>query len=242
MGSAVSALIGVAKSLKIAAGILHDQYKQFNDLDNRFNKAPGLPRPNPTRSFWLEDPPYPELVDVQSKVLPAQADVVVIGSGITGVAVAHSLLGDKSELSSPSELPSPPPLVVVLEARQLCSGATGRNGGHIKASPHETINNLITHRGLPGDRAAALVRFQLAHLQHLVDLCNASDDGLADAAECREVETVDLFVDEGAFEEGKQMVALLYEWVPEFEMAVWTAKEAQEVRPCKKQLAFVPLG
>lgn len=51
--------------------------------------------------------------------LPEECDIAIIGAGMTGVATAYhvsKLTGDKS------------PSVVILEARQLCSGATGRNG------------------------------------------------------------------------------------------------------------------
>ncbi|OAA55771.1 FAD dependent oxidoreductase [Niveomyces insectorum RCEF 264] len=227
MGSFVSALVGSAKLVKIALGALYEQYLQFRELDARINQPPGLPRPSPTRSFWLEDPPYPELVDIQSAELPVQADVVIIGSGITGVAVAWSLLAEHAEKTEEKTSMSPPPRVVVLEARQLCSGATGRNGGHIKASPHETMAMLVHKFHVPAARAAALVRFQLAHLDHLLGLC-AAEPGLQAVAECREVETVDLFVDAARFREGQEGVALVKQWVPEFPMHIWTASEAQE--------------
>lgn len=51
--------------------------------------------------------------------LPTECDVAIIGAGMTGISTAYhisKLAGDK------------PPSVVILEARQLCSGATGRNG------------------------------------------------------------------------------------------------------------------
>jgi hypothetical protein len=51
--------------------------------------------------------------------LPTECDIAIIGAGMTGVSTAYhisKLAGDK------------PPSVVILEARQLCSGATGRNG------------------------------------------------------------------------------------------------------------------
>lgn len=51
--------------------------------------------------------------------LPTECDIAIIGAGMTGVSTAYhisKLAGDKT------------PSVVILEARQLCSGATGRNG------------------------------------------------------------------------------------------------------------------
>ncbi|KAK6904380.1 hypothetical protein I203_105192 [Kwoniella mangroviensis CBS 8507] len=57
-----------------------------------------------------------------SEELPSKADVVIIGSGISGALTALNLL----------ESPNPPRFVVILEARELCSGAIGRNAGHCK--------------------------------------------------------------------------------------------------------------
>ncbi|KAH7009509.1 hypothetical protein EDB80DRAFT_750144 [Ilyonectria destructans] len=59
-------------------------------------------------------------------MLPESRDVVVIGSGITAASVVRTLLQDDKSCS-----------VTILEAHTLCSGATGRNGGH-----------LITYGGL----------------------------------------------------------------------------------------------
>ncbi|KAG8534090.1 uncharacterized protein KY384_000933 [Bacidia gigantensis] len=53
--------------------------------------------------------------------LPSEADVVIVGSGITGASAARFLLEDKRAKGLE---------IVMLEAREVCWGATGRNGGH----------------------------------------------------------------------------------------------------------------
>ena len=63
----------------------------------------------------------PDGKPVQIKVDPTQfkkeVDIVIIGGGLTGMSCAlHAV---KAGLK-----------VVVFEARGLCDGATGRNGGH----------------------------------------------------------------------------------------------------------------
>ncbi len=76
----------------------------------------GLPSRNPTKSFWLKDPSPVLLGHRGTAELPDTADVVVVGSGITGAFAARELmmaLGEGSE-------------VVLLEAREACWGATGR--------------------------------------------------------------------------------------------------------------------
>ncbi|KAF2642394.1 DAO-domain-containing protein [Massarina eburnea CBS 473.64] len=73
-------------------------------------------------SYWLQQVRSDTLLDHRTtNELPLEADVVVIGSGITGTLVA------KHHLET-----WPNKTVVVVEAREFCSGATGRNAGHCK--------------------------------------------------------------------------------------------------------------
>ncbi|KDR71753.1 hypothetical protein GALMADRAFT_253501 [Galerina marginata CBS 339.88] len=97
---------------------------------SRLRKRVSLPVEKPTQSFWLDTHGANPLAEEGSTgILTQDADVCVIGSGITGVSAAWHLskiLGKEEGLDS-GESTS----VVILEARQFCSGATGRNGGHL---------------------------------------------------------------------------------------------------------------
>lgn len=85
-------------------------------MEERVNLPPTLPRPNPTLSGWQNPPDA--IADLRTTVeLPKTADVVIVGSGISGASIAFNLLEKDPNLK-----------VVMLEARQACSGATGRNG------------------------------------------------------------------------------------------------------------------
>ncbi|KAI1341398.1 FAD dependent oxidoreductase [Xylariaceae sp. FL0016] len=79
----------------------------------------GLPVPNPTASYWHKEPSQTLLGHRTTEQLPKSADVVIVGSGITGTMAAE-FLREKMPAKS----------VVMLEAREACWGATGRNGGH----------------------------------------------------------------------------------------------------------------
>jgi hypothetical protein len=207
--------------------------KTFNALISRISNSPGLPVPNPTTPLWLEDPPFPELCDVRSEgKVPERAHVVVIGSGISGAAVAWSLLrgglgGEAMDASTGGVTGQKK--VVMLEARSVCSGATGRNGGHVKVSPWEVIQSL-KFRGITGERARKFVDFQRRHLDVLLELCGARG---FEAAELREVETVDLFVDMEGWEETRGLVERLgrenglegLDWG----LKLWEGEEAREV-------------
>jgi gamma-glutamylputrescine oxidase len=111
----------------------------------------------PTRSYWLRDAPYQQFRSTPE--LPARAEVVVIGGGITGVSLAYWLgtLGIEA---------------AVLEARGLAGGATGKNGGHISPGTGERFSESCQRYGEPVARAiwdfshrcaAAVADFAVAH-------------------------------------------------------------------------------
>lgn len=82
-----------------------------------------LPVANPTRSFWLsvEDDGIKGYRSTEH--LPKEVDAVIVGSGYAGTATAYYLLkGNPSNKS-----------ILMLEARNICNGATARNGGHLKS-------------------------------------------------------------------------------------------------------------
>ncbi|KAI8718229.1 DAO domain-containing protein [Fusarium sp. LHS14.1] len=121
------------------------------------NTADRAPVANPTSSFWNSEPK--KLDDYRSTPeLPAQADVVIIGSGLSGVATAYFLLKDNPN----------PPSIVLLEARKICSGATGRNGGHVKP---DTFSDIPKFTKLFGKAATAeLAAFEASHVYAVKDL------------------------------------------------------------------------
>ncbi|KAF2138999.1 uncharacterized protein K452DRAFT_290096 [Aplosporella prunicola CBS 121167] len=86
----------------------------------------GLPVPNPTKSFWHSEPNEFLLGHRTTPDLPAEADIVIVGSGITGTSAARFLAEDPRAKGRS---------VVMLEAREACWGATGRNGGHCQVLP-----------------------------------------------------------------------------------------------------------
>ncbi|KAF4333687.1 fad dependent oxidoreductase [Fusarium beomiforme] len=77
-----------------------------------------LPSVESTKSYWHHKPSGKLLGHRTTAKLPSTADVVIVGSGITGAFAARELVrgGCKN--------------VVLLEGREACWGATGRNGGH----------------------------------------------------------------------------------------------------------------
>ena len=75
----------------------------------------GLPTPNSTASFWHSQPSKRLTGHRTTTHLPPKADVVIIGSGISGAFAAHWLKES-----------APATNIVMIEAREACWGATGR--------------------------------------------------------------------------------------------------------------------
>lgn len=115
MGGVVSKV----RVLRIAVKQVLALSAAYERLIARLKVDPGLPVPNPTTPFWHDVlPPIASIAESESGTvrLLEYADVVVVGSGITGTSVARTLLK-----KGPRDLN-----VVMLEARTVCSGATGR--------------------------------------------------------------------------------------------------------------------
>ncbi|KAG6889551.1 hypothetical protein C0995_016678 [Termitomyces sp. Mi166 len=106
----------------------------------------GLPVPNSTHSFWINSPGANPLAKEGSEDdLILNADICIIGSGITGVSAAYHLA---RSLAAREGAPSK---VIILEARDFCSGATGRNGGHLTA---EIFDNFVLRESNYGSEEA----------------------------------------------------------------------------------------
>ncbi|VDB83241.1 unnamed protein product [Peniophora sp. CBMAI 1063] len=87
-----------------------------------------LPVHNSTKSFWTHSSPgcNPLANEGSEGALTSTTDVCIIGSGITGVSIVYHM----SRLLHES---GKRPRITIVEAREFCSGATGRNGGHLTA-------------------------------------------------------------------------------------------------------------
>lgn len=81
-----------------------------------------LPTPESSNSFWHSEPNEFLIGHRTTEELPAEADIVIVGSGITGTSAARYLAEDERAKGKS---------VVLLEAREACWGATGRvSWGH----------------------------------------------------------------------------------------------------------------
>ncbi|KAJ2960654.1 hypothetical protein NQZ79_g4074 [Umbelopsis isabellina] len=99
-----------------------------------------FPKQNPTRSFWLNENPLAKYRTTPE--LPDNANIVIIGLGLTGTGALFTLSQKHPDLC-----------ITVLEARDPASGATGRNGGHLTPS---AFRNFRSQSKIFGAKAAYL--------------------------------------------------------------------------------------
>jgi glycine/D-amino acid oxidase-like deaminating enzyme len=153
---------------------------------------PGLPQPNPTHAYW-QHPPH-ALSTIQSSSLPGSTDIAIIGSGITGMSVAQTLLQQHPTVH-----------VTVLEARTLCSGATGRNGGQLAANVGEEYSHLAAMLG--SEMAGWIAQFTFENLRKMQQVIEVY--GLADEVELQMLRKLRVFLTEETFEAFKESIAQL---------------------------------
>ncbi|KAG9824979.1 FAD dependent oxidoreductase, partial [Aureobasidium melanogenum] len=162
-------------------------------MEERARIPVDLPLPNPTTSYW-QDPPD-EIANLQTtKELPKYADYVIIGSGISGAAIAYNLIKKKPNSS-----------ILMLEARQACSGATGRNGGHTKAASYRSFLEHEAEHGL--EDAIKIARLEYANIRETHALARYLSIDCA-STPC---DTVDIIYDAGALAQGKKAIARMQE-------------------------------
>lgn len=165
---------------------------------------PGLPNPNPTTAFW-QMPMHDTVGTIQSSSLPAETDVVVIGSGITGTSVTKALLEDEASF--------PGLKVTVLEARTLCSGATGRNGGHCVTAAGHKFTTWVDTYGV--ENARAIARFSLLNMERVQEVANGMTETIRKRSEIRRVQKLCFTSDPVIWKKIQDSVAMFAREIPE---------------------------
>ncbi|ORY67771.1 FAD dependent oxidoreductase-domain-containing protein [Pseudomassariella vexata] len=120
-----------------------------------------LPIDNPTKSYWIEAAGSRLRNFRSTDELPKEVDVVIVGSGYTGATTAYWL-------HKYTEKNGQQPKVLMLEARDICGGATGRNGGQLR--PHAYSRYPLWSGRFGPDGALALIKHEMAHLPAFKEL------------------------------------------------------------------------
>ena len=193
MGGVYSRLRECQYGISVLRRAFADSNAEFSAMITRIT-SPTFPVQNPTESFWLDRPLFPELVDMKSAQLPETADIIIIGSGISGASIAHTILTESQQMGIERK-------VLVLEGRSLCSGATARNGGHIKVAPYAEYADAKKRFG--AERAKKLLNFQMMHLSVILKVGEIEK---LEGTEAREVQTADAFMDATMWKKAMAMV------------------------------------
>lgn len=122
-----------------------------------------LPVANGMKSFWLTaESDFSSHRSTEE--LPKEIDTIIIGSGYSGATTAYYL--SQGDLKNASN-------ILMLEARNICSGATARNGGHLKPELYYDYNSLKNIYGEKG--VAEIMNFEYAHLEAVKELVEKED-------------------------------------------------------------------
>lgn len=95
-----------------------------------------------TEPVWVHTEPYSNRPQFPKLEQDLEADVVVVGSGISGVQSAYELVTRGFQ-------------VVMLDARDVVSGETGRTSGHLASALDDGYVNILTKHGEEGASIAA---------------------------------------------------------------------------------------
>jgi monoamine oxidase len=168
----------------------------MQQVKDRLSLTAGLPSDHPTVSYWQE-PPAP-IATIKSDELPPVTDIAIIGSGVTGTSVAHTLLNDSRAKALQ---------VTILEARNACSGATGRNGGHLVSDIIDHFQDFVDALGV--EEAVKMLRFSEANIAELKAVVSQLDASEQDAVELRELNATSVVGDKETLHHTKASFELM---------------------------------
>ncbi|KAH8776258.1 FAD dependent oxidoreductase-domain-containing protein [Diaporthe sp. PMI_573] len=104
---------------------------------SQFERTSGI-----TDSVWVHHSPYSERPHFDALTENIRTQTCVIGAGISGLSTAYELVTRKHE-------------VVLVEAREVLSGETGRTSGHLASALDDGYVEISKKHGIEGAQAAA---------------------------------------------------------------------------------------
>ncbi|KAJ6472430.1 FAD dependent oxidoreductase-domain-containing protein [Mycena sanguinolenta] len=142
------------------------------------HKPADLPHSDPTHAFWTHSPgANPLAAEGSAGALTEDADVCIIGSGITGVSAAYHLANAVEDGAFPLARDNKV-RAVILEARDFCC-KLGRNGGNLTPASFTSFRKVEARFG----RVAALRHYAVEHYSASEMVRIAREAGWADAAD-----------------------------------------------------------
>jgi glycine/D-amino acid oxidase-like deaminating enzyme len=114
-----------------------------------------IPKDSTDSAWQVEKSPFS---DYCSGELPIKSKIVIIGTGFTGISAAYHVLNSTSSTC-----------VTLLEARQVCSGATSRNGGHLTPNIYSTTLSLLSN-GFSPAQVVQYAQFEIDNYETIVKI------------------------------------------------------------------------
>ncbi|TVY32067.1 putative oxidoreductase [Lachnellula subtilissima] len=184
----------------------------------------GLPHKNPTKAYW-QTPPLPIADHRTTPELPRSSKYVIVGSGISGASIAYKLLQEEPSAS-----------IVMLEARQAASGASGRNGGHCRADRYSKFKSDLEKFGK--EDALLLDKLEEDNVRNVGAFIKKHKID----CDLRDVETVDIFIDPVQWDEAlAALKARKEEFSERLEAKFLTKYKVWDAQETKEKL-LVPAG
>ncbi|KAL1689514.1 FAD dependent oxidoreductase [Schizophyllum commune] len=192
-----------------------DSQAVFNSPHAETFQLAGLPHPNPSKSFWIDSSPdaNPLAREGSEGALTSDADVCIIGSGMTGVSAAYALSKQTPGLK-----------VVILEARNFCAGATGRNGGHLTPALVEGFTSTQEKYGTEQTlKSYALENYTATEIVKVIH-----GHGLEEAVDLVEGGHISLLITEKEVEVAKAEIAAAEKAGQDLSAVTWIDAEEME--------------
>ncbi|KAH6614091.1 FAD dependent oxidoreductase-like protein, partial [Boeremia exigua] len=169
-------------------------------MESRARIPVAAPVADPLSSYWQT--PKSSLANINHGEDNSHEpyDFIIIGSGMSGTMIAYNLLKK-----------DPKRRIMMLEAREICSGATGRNGGHTKAASYRSY--LQNVEGLGEEEALKIARLEY---NNIIETHQLAEELNIDC-ENKLCKTVDIIYDRPTFEQGKLAIQALRAAVKEEE-------------------------
>lgn len=162
-------------------------------MEARANIPVGPPVNNPLPSYWHNTKsPLSNVIEPETDKPSNSYDYAIIGSGISGTMIAYNLVKAK-----------PDSKIVMIEAREICSGATGRNGGHTKAASYRSYLHHVQELGK--EEALKVARLEYANIIETHGMAKEMEID----CESQICNTVDVIYDKTIFELGKTAIEAL---------------------------------
>ncbi|KAL8787472.1 MAG: hypothetical protein Q9195_007764 [Heterodermia aff. obscurata] len=95
-----------------------------------------------TEPVWIHTEPYDHRPQFSKLAQDAEADVCILGSGIAGISTAYELVSSGAK-------------VIMLEAREILSGESGRTSGHLSSALDDGYIPISKKHGNDGAKLAA---------------------------------------------------------------------------------------